>query len=122
MLMSATLCCINQTYVSYFTFQILHKWHSRKTLTVKDVVTEMEVWTHNGYLDAEAVKSFGLKRNESIFPVNLQHLQLPVPPSGPHPLQLAMMVNFITFFIDCCTAYLTADKKTIQKYFSVQLS
>ena len=52
-------------------------------------------WTQNGYLDAEAVKGFGSKSNESVLPANIQHLQLPVPPSGPHPLQLAMMVNFI---------------------------
>ena len=62
-------------------------------LTVKDLVSNMVTWQQNRYLDPGAWDHFSLKISPEALPANVSSLQLPAPPSAPHPLQLAFMVS-----------------------------
>ena len=82
-----------------FTFQVLHKWYQRNILSVKDPMTEMVTWQQNRYLDPGVWEYFKSKINPAALPTNISSLQLPAPPAGPRPLQMAFMVNTLIYII-----------------------
>ena len=62
-------------------------------------MTEMVAWQQNRYLDPGVWQLFKSKINPAALPTNISSLQLPTPPAGPHPLQMAFMVNTLIYII-----------------------
>ena len=78
-------------------------------VTVKDLVSYVVTWSQSGYLNKAASEIIRSKIDTAVFPANIETLRLRAPPSSPHPLQLAIMVNF-KFKI---------DELVVQKFASV---
>ena len=63
------------------------------SLTVRDFIDSMVVWTQSGYLDAGAWEHIRSKIDGAALPTNIETLRLNTPSGGQHPLQSAIMVD-----------------------------
>ena len=57
----------------------------------------MVTWTQNSYVRREVWTHFSTKVNPAALPANIDILRLPAPPSGLHPLQLALVVGMLIY-------------------------
>ena len=102
---------IDSANVSTILFQILQLWHTKKILTVRDLIKKMVTWTDHSYLNKEVWENFSTKIKPTALPVNIPMLQLPAPPSGPHQEQQIIVV--------CKLIYAYHLHLMAQTYFSV---
>ena len=61
------------------------------------MIKKMVTLTQHGHVNREVWRHLSTKVNPAALPANIDILRLPAPPSGPHPLQLALMVSMLIY-------------------------
>ena len=83
-----------KNYVSKL--QILHKWYTKNTLTVKDLIEKMITWQKERYLDKKIWLHLPSKIDSALMLNSyLSILNLPAPPEGPNPFVCISLQYFL---------------------------
>ena len=65
--------------------QVLYRWYTKNTLTIKDLMTQMVAWQTERYLDPCVWSHLQSKIDPAALPGNVSILQLLAPREGPNP-------------------------------------
>ena len=103
------------TKVKMLCFQLLKRWHDRRSLTVRELMEDLVTWQRGGCLDPRVWDEFLRPRiSPSLMPAP-SVLRLPPPPTDP--LQIEFVVRFAIYFRMHQPAYKNFRYGSLQDHF-----